>query len=143
MLEQKIETLTAAVVALTAALQAQQSAPVAAPAPQPVPGTPQAVMPAPQPVAQAAPAPVAPAPTMPAPPSFMAAPAPQATALPFNDAKSLVGYVMQVYTELEAKAPGSGAGIQNVLGSLGVGNVNEVRPEQYQALYNALQALKG
>ena len=144
-LEQKIEALTAAVVALTAKLESSN---VAAPAP---------VAPAPAPVVQAAPAPepapVAAAPVMPAPPSFTPAamapamnPLPTATATsttssaPFTDGKGLIDYVMGAY---KALGPQKGALIQGVLTGLGYQNINDVKPEHYAALHTGVEALKG
>jgi hypothetical protein len=137
-LENKIEALTAAVVALTAKLESSN---VAAPAP---------VAPAPAPVVQAAPvvtaplaqaAPVA-APAMPAPPSFVApapAPAPVATGAPFTDGKGLIDYVMASYKALGAA---KGAQIQGVLVGLGYQNINDVKPEHYGQLFAGVEALK-
>lgn len=87
------------------------------------------------------PAPVAVAPVMPAPPTFEApAPAPVASAVPFHDGKSLIDYVMGVYKVL---GPQKGAGIQNVLTSLGYQNINDVKSEHYAALHAGIEALKG
>jgi hypothetical protein len=124
-IEAKIEALTAAVVALTAALgnRTPTVAAVATPIAAPV---------------AAAPAPVV---AMPAPPSFVAPPPPTAPAgAPFHDAKGLMDYVMSSY---KALGPQKGAQIQGVLGSLGVSTINEVRPEQYGALFSGVEALKG
>lgn len=133
-LELKIEALTAAVVALTAKLEAGNVA-VAAPVAQ-------AAEPAPvvAPVV-AAPAPVvAPAPAMPAPPTFVApAPAPAPTGAPFSDGKGLIEYVMASY---KALGPQKGAAIQNVLTSLAYTNISDVKPEHYAALYQGVEALK-
>ncbi len=133
-LENKIEALTAAVVALTAKLESSN---VAAPAP---------VAPAPAPVVQAAPvaapAPVAAAPVMPAPPSFVApapAPAPAVTGAPFTDGKGLIDYVMASYKALGAA---KGAQIQGVLVGLGYQNINDVKPEHYGQLFADVEALK-
>jgi hypothetical protein len=141
-LEQKIEALTAAVVALTAKLESSN---VAAPAP---------VAPAPAPVVQAAPAPepVAAAPVMPAPPSFTPAamapamnPSPTATATsttssaPFSDGKGLIDYVMGAY---KALGPQKGAQIQGVLTGMGYQNINDVKPEHYGTLFAGVEALK-
>ena len=134
-IEQKIEALTAAVVALTAKLESSN---VAAPAP---------VAPTPAPVVQAAPvaAPVTvsvtAAPAMPAPPSFvMPPPAPVASGAPFTDGKGLIDYVMGAY---KALGPQKGAMIQGVLTGLGYQNINDVKPEHYAALHNGVEALKG
>jgi hypothetical protein len=133
-LEAKIEDLTAAIHALVAAMGAR---PVAAPAAAP------AALVAPTP---AAPAPVAPTPVvpaMPAPPVF-APPAPVAPAAtlpkaPFTDQKSLIDYVMSSYKTLGVA---KGAQIQQVLVSLGHQNVNDVKPENYDALFAGVEALK-
>ena len=129
-LELKIEALTAAVVALTAKLEAGNVA-VAAPVAQ-------AVEPAPAPVVVAAPAP---APAMPAPPTFVPpAPAPAPTGAPFSDGKGLIEYVMAAY---KALGPQKGAQIQTVLTNLAYTNISDVKPEHYAALYAGVEALKG
>lgn len=129
-LEAKIEALTAAVVALTAKLEAgaAPAAPVVIAAP--APSAPQTFT---------APAPVAPVVAMPAPPSFVA-PAPAAPAgAPFSDPKGLIDYVMTSYKTL---GPQKGAQIQTVLTSMGYGNINDVKPEHYGALFAGVEALK-
>ena len=129
-LEAKIEALTAAVVALTAKLEAgaAPAAPVVIAAP--APSAPQTFT---------APAPVAPVVAMPAPPSFVA-PAPAAPAgAPFSDPKGLIDYVMNSY---KALGPQKGAQIQTVLTSMGYGNINDVKPEHYGALSAGVEALK-
>lgn len=129
-LEAKIEALTAAVVALTAKLEAgaAPAAPVVIAAP--APSAPQTFT---------APAPVAPVVAMPAPPSFVA-PAPAAPAgAPFSDPKGLIDYVMNSY---KALGPQKGAQIQTVLTSMGYGNINDVKPEHYGALFTGVEALK-
>jgi len=131
-LELKIEALTAAVVALTAKLEAGN---VSAPAP-----VAQAVQPAPV-VAPVVAAPVvAPAPAMPAPPTFVAPqPALAPTGAPFSDGKGLIEYVMASY---KALGPQKGAAIQNVLTNLAYTNISDVKPEHYAALYAGVEALK-
>lgn len=137
MLEQKLDELVTAINALVAALNAKAAhapAPVAAPmvAPAPAPVIP----PAPAPVAVVAP----PAPAMPAPPTFNApAPAPVASGVPFSDQKGLVTYVMGAY---QSMGPQKGAQIQQVLLQMGCQSINEVKPEQYAALYAGVEALK-
>ena len=127
-IENQIAALTAAVVELTAALRANQTGTAT------VPQTP---APAPAPVFQA------PAAQMPAPPSFTApAPAPvvqQAPAVPFSDGQGLIAYVMDAYKSM---GPTKGAGIQGVLTSIGVANINDVKPEQYGTLFAGVEALK-
>ena len=144
-LEAKIEDLTAAIHALVAAMgQRPAQAATVAPAPQvpTVAATP--TVPAPAPVVAAAPAPVvaSPSSTMPPPPTFSAPPvaAPAApAAAPFNDQKSLITYVMGAYSAL---GPQKGAQIQTVLTGLGCTNINDVKPEQYAALFAGVEALK-
>ena len=132
-LENKIEALTAAVVALTAKLESSNVAPAAP------------VAPAPAPVVEVTPvvaAPVVAAPAMPAPPAFVTpapAPAPVAGGAPFSDGKGLIDYVMASYKALGAA---KGANIQGVLVSLGYQNINDVKPEHYGALFAGVEALK-
>lgn len=135
-LENKIEALTAAVIALTAKLESSNVAPAAP------------VAPAPAPVVEVAPvvaAPLVQAPAMPAAPVFTApviaapAAAPAATGAPFSDGKGLIDYVMSAYKALGAA---KGANIQSVLVSLGYQNINDVKPEHYGALFAGVEALK-
>lgn len=134
-LESKIEALTAAVIALTAKLESSN---VAAPAPQVIttaaPAAPVTLtVPAPAPVA-------APVVAMPAPPSFApVAPALAPAGAPFSDPKGLIDYVMSSY---KALGPQKGAQIQTVLTNLGYGNINDVKPEHYGALFAGVEALK-
>ena len=147
-LEIKIEALTVAVSNLTSVIQKIEAAQGTPVAPAPTLTAPAvAIAPLTPPVA-AAPAPVVQSPvaTMPPPPSFaapvappvVAAPAP--TGVPFNDAKGLMAYVMASYQTL---GPQKGAQIQTILSGLGVQNINDVKPEQYPALYNGIEQLKG
>jgi hypothetical protein len=152
-LEQKIDALTAAVVALTAEMQSRhsmiaqlQSSNVAAPAPvAPAPAPVVQAAPVPMPgdkvtISMAAPAPMAAAPVMPAPPAF-AAPvaAPAATGAPFTDGKGLIDYVMGAY---KALGPQKGAQIQGVLTGMGYQNINDVKPEHYGQLFAGVEGLK-
>jgi len=134
-LESKIEALTAAVIALTAKLESSN---VAAPAPQVITTAAPA---APVTLTVSAPAPVAaPVVAMPAPPSFApVAPAPAPAGAPFSDPKGLIDYVMSSY---KALGPQKGAQIQTVLTNLGYGNINDVKPEHYGALFAGVEALK-
>lgn len=118
-IEARIDALTAAITALTAAIAAKAGAAVAVPAPVPAPVA----------------APVA----MPAPPVFAAPVVPSAPTVPFSDPKGLMDYVMSTY---KALGPAKGAEIQKVLAGLGVGTINEVKPDQYAALYAGIEALK-
>ena len=134
MLEVKIEELTKAVIALTeliGKIEAGKSEPVIA---APVVTAPAPVVTAPAPVVVEA------APVMPAAPTFEpvveAAPAGGA---PFTDGKGLIDYVMTIYKEL---GPEKGAKIQGVLTEMGLQNVNELRPTEYDAFYAKVEALK-
>jgi len=138
-LENKIEALTAAVVALTAKLESSNVAPAAPVAPTPAP----VVQAAPVHVSVVdTPAPVAAAPAMPAPPAFVApAPvaAPAPTGAPFSDGKGLIDYVMSAY---KALGPQKGAQIQGVLTGMGYQNINDVKLEHYGQLFAGVEALK-
>ena len=57
---------------------------------------------------------------------------------PFSDQKSMVEYVMRTYTKIGRER---GVGIQKHLESIGCLNINLVKPEHYDALYTALEAL--
>ncbi len=139
-LESKIELLTAAITHLTIAIeQANNLNPVvdqiaekqAALAPTPAP----TVAPAPV-VAPVAPAPAA---AMPPPPVFATAQTPPAGAVPFSDSQSLIAYTMAAYKQLGGV---KGAGIQNVLTSLGASNLTDVKPEMYAQFHAGIEALK-
>jgi hypothetical protein len=133
-LEAKIDELTHAITVLIGVMS--QKPETVKPAPTPVAAP---IVAAPAPVVTPPPTFAAPAPVMPPPPTF-AAPAPAPTAaLPFNDTKSLIGWVMGVYQVL---GPAKGAQIQQVLVNLGCSNINDVKPEQYAALHAGVEALK-
>lgn len=140
-LEAKIEALTHAVVNLQAAISKQTAEIMTVPLV--VPNlTPQA--PVAPPVAAINPIVVPPAPTpaagMPPLPTFTAPAAPVSTVIcPFNDPKGLIDYVMNTY---KALGPQKGTGIQGVMVNLGYQNINDVKPEHYQALYTGIEALK-
>lgn len=134
-LEAKIEALTASVNQLIAVMSAaHQSAPS-----QPV-TQPQAVNPAPV-AAPVAPAPLAAAPVMPALPTFAPAPAPAApvVAAPFQNPQQVMEYTMGAY---KAMGPEKGNKIQGILQSMGVQNLNDLKPEQYGQFYQAVETLK-
>lgn len=134
-LEAKIELLTEAVTRLIDALNAQQTVIVAPSAPAPQVAQVKEATPV-QEVVQ-----VAAAPAMPAPPVFVAPVVEaQPTGAPFTDGKGLIDYVMSAYKAMGAQ---KGAGIQNVLVSLGYQNINDVKPEHYGALFQGIEALKG
>lgn len=148
-IESKIEALTEAVHALTAALL-QRTPQISAPSPTvaltaPVPAT-VAVSAVPSvtptsPVQSSLPVSPATVPVMPAPPTFAAPvvpPAPAAPAVPFSDSKGLLDYVMAKY---KALGPEKGAKIHNVLLTIGVQNINDVKPEQYAALFAGVEGI--
>ncbi len=127
-LELEIKALTTSINTLTAAVTGRvPAAVVAAPAPAPVAATPAPAAPAAAPM---------PAFAMPAAP---AAVTPAPTGVPFSDPKGMLAYLMTAY---QTMGPAKGAGIQGVLTTLGVGNVNEVKPEQYAALYAGVEQLR-
>lgn len=141
-LEAKIEALTAAVLANTAALQnlAQPPAPVLPSAPVLV-AAPAAPAPQAPPVAEAT---IPPTPPMPAPPAFVAAPAPAAPAAvqaPFSDAASMIKYGVGVY-EVIKDNPEKVNGMNTVIQGLGCSALTEVQPHQYNALFAGFEALK-
>ena len=135
-LELEIQKLTDAVQELTGAIETLMQRPVAEPVAAPAPAP---VVEAPAPVAASA-APVA-APVMPAAPTFEppAPAAPAANKAPFTDGKGLITYVMDVYKQLGAE---KGAGIQGVLTEMGLTNVNDVRPTEYDTFFAKVEALK-
>ncbi len=57
----------------------------------------------------------------------------------FADHKQMLKYVMDSYQGMK---PEVGAQIQTVLNSIGVHNINDVKPEQYAALHAGVEALK-
>lgn len=147
-IEQKIDALTAAITALTAALGARAPVVVAQPVEAPATKTAQlddlterVIKPA---VAQLATAMEADgfkptAPVMPPPPTFIAPVEPPKPAAPFTDAKGMIQYVTEAY---KAMGPTKGARIQEVITSIGVVNINEIVPDHYAALYAGVEALK-
>ena len=139
MLEVKIEELTKAVIALTELIGKIEAGKTVEPVKTEKPV--KAEKPAPIEIPQTAPviteSPVAP--VMPAAPTFEPVAAPAANAAPFTDGKGLIDYVMTVYKELGAE---KGASIQGVLTEMGLQNVNELRPTEYDAFFAKVEALK-
>lgn len=147
MLEVKIEELTKAVIALTELIgkieagkevkpePVKESAPVAKSVAEPV-----IVTYTPEDQAAAKAAVEALAPVMPAAPTFEpACPTHDVAKAPFTDGKGLIDYVMTAYKEMGAE---KGAKIQGVLVEMGLQNVNELRPTEYDAFYAKVEALK-
>ena len=132
MLEVKIEELTKAVIALTeliGKIEAGKTVEPVKPVKAEKPAAP--VVEAPAPVVEAAP-------VMPAAPTFE--PVVEAAGkAPFTDGKGLIDYVMTAYKEMGAE---KGAKIQGVLTEMGLQNVNELRPTEYDAFYTKVEALK-
>lgn len=149
-LEQKIDNLVSVIEKLVNVIEAK-SVPTVVAQPEKLSAKPAEVpvvveAPAPVVVAQPAPvvvpepvaAPVA-APSMPPLPDF-AAPAPvvPAPAAPFSDPKGMIQYVTEAWKALGPKGPK----MQEVIVGLGHHNINEIRPDQYGALYAGVEALK-
>ena len=147
-IEEKIDGLTVTLMSLTDALNnlgrmlsGSQIVPPAAV----LSSAPPAPAPAPPPVAPSFPpaqAPVAAppfAPAMPAPPSFAPAPAAPA-ALPFSDLNGLAKWATEMYHDL---GPEKGMRIQSVLTSLGANGMGDIKPEQFQAFFDGVNALRG
>ena len=147
-LEKQLSDLTAAVKELTAAIRGGADERRVSDAPVQASAPPAPVAVAPAPAVSQAPAPAAPA--MPAPPTFAVpqaapvapaavAPSPGNGAIPFNDKVSLVNYVTGLY---KALGPQKGLEIGTKMRELGVANIGECKPEQYEALYHALEGLR-
>ncbi len=77
---------------------------------------------------------------VPVTPSVAAPPVitPAAPSLPFTDTAGLIKYVMAKYNELGQV---KGAKIQLVMQDHGYANVNDVKPEHFQAIHAAIEAL--
>ena len=142
MLEVKIEELTKAVIALTeliGKIEAGKKSSVEYVACPPMPAKAAKIE---VPVTEAEIVKESPvAPVMPAAPTFepVVEAAPAGNAAPFTDGKGLIDYVMTIYKEL---GPEKGAKIQGVLTEMGLQNVNELRPTEYDAFYAKVEALK-
>lgn len=80
---------------------------------------------------------------MPAAPNFMAMaqPAAQAAApvAPFSTAQGLFEYTGAAYQAMGAEKGGK---IQGILTSMAIGNLNDVKPEQYGVFWQQVEALK-
>ena len=140
-LETEIKALTLAINTLRETI-AGQSAPNDAPvqpapvAPAPVARVAPEMPPAPFPGTAAAPTFAAPAPVVPPMPSI----APEsavASGRPFNDVAGATAWVISRYNALGAR----GSEIQKVLAALGITNIQETKPEQFDALFTQVSAL--
>jgi len=140
MLEVKIEELTKAVIALTELIGKIEAGKEVKP--EPVKPVKVKAEPTPAPVVEAPVVEAAPAvtPVMPAAPTFEPVAAePAGAKAPFTDGKGLIDYVMTAYKEMGAE---KGAQIQGVLVEMGLQNVNELRPTEYDAFFAKVEALK-
>ena len=143
-IEQSLETIAKATVAIANMMAAQHAADVAAVnAPSPAPVTPPPAEPAPvvpAPVApstgDAQPAPP-PAPVVPITPAATA-PAPVASPVPFTDVNGLTQYVTEKY---KALGPEKGALIHGVMTDMGYSNITDVKPEHFESLYQQIEAI--
>ena len=134
-------------VAVAAEVSKTTPAPAAvqAPAPDPVIQTPAPVtvttspaMPAvPFPTEPAAPASIPPAVPIPPAPAVPAAPSPSKA--PFTDQRGLITYAMNKYKEIGSE---KGKQIQVILNGLGINNINEAKPAQYDAIYAGIEGIK-
>ena len=142
-IEQNLASIAESLSRIASALESNrvtptpQAAPVQTPAPTPAPVIPKdpVILPA----VTAQPAPVVAAPEVSAPVTTGVT-LPGAAQCPIKDTKTLIAYVMEAYQQL---GPQKGAAIQNVLVSLGVSNINDVKPESYVSLWQQVEALRG
>ena len=120
-----------------AAVQVPTPEPVI-PAPAPITVTTSPAMPAvPFPTEPAAPAPIPPAAT-----TSVAPPAPAAASpskAPFSDQRGLITYAMNKYKEVGSE---KGKQIQVILNGLGINNINEAKPAQYDAIFAGIEGIK-
>ena len=139
MLEVKIEELTKAVIALTELIGKIEAGKTVEPVivEKPLVKVPPIIE---VPVTQAEIVKESPvAPVMPAAPTFEPVVEAAVGKAPFTDGKGLIDYVMTAYKEMGAE---KGAKIQGVLTEMGLQNVNELRPTEYDAFYTKVEALK-
>ena len=137
--------------ATKSAVAAEVSKATPAPAAVQVP-TPEPVIPAPAPVTvttsaamPAVPFPTEPATPAPTPPAAVAQAAPPAPAAaspskaPFTDQRGLITYAMNKYKEIGAE---KGKQIQVILNGLGINNINEAKPDKYDAIFAGIEGIK-
>ena len=105
----------------------------------PVVAAPPAPIPTPTPAAPV----IAPVASIPVPPPVVTAPAVAppvpSGVVPFVDQKGMIKWIMDVYKVMGAT---KGKEIQTVLTTIGITNINEVKPEHYAALYAGVEALR-
>ena len=135
-------------VAVAAEVSKTTPAPAAvqAPAPEPVIQTPAPVTVTTSPAMPAVPfptepvttpAPIPPAATVPTAPAVPAAASPSKA--PFTDQRGLITYAMNKYKEIGSE---KGKQIQVVLNGLGINNINEAKPDKYDAIYAGIEGIK-
>lgn len=140
-LETEIKALTAAVTLLRETIAGQFPLIVKTDQPVPSPIAPAiaaapAMPPVPFPGAGAAPTFTAPAPVVPPMPAI-APDSAVAPGRPFNDVAGATAWVISRYNALGAR----GSEIQKVLATLGITNIQETKPEQFDALFTQVSAL--
>ena len=83
-----------------------------------------------------------PAPIPPAATTSVAPPAPAAASpskAPFSDQRGLITYAMNKYKEIGAE---KGKQIQVILNGLGINNINEAKPDKYDAIFAGIEGIK-
>lgn len=135
-------------VAVAAEVSKTTPAPAAvqAPAPEPVIQTPAPVTVTTSPAMPAVPFPTEPVTTpAPIPPAAVVPAAPPAPAAaspskaPFTDQRGLITYAMNKYKEIGSE---KGKQIQVVLNGLGINNINEAKPDKYDAIFAGIEGIK-
>jgi hypothetical protein len=66
---------------------------------------------------------------------------PKAVTVPFDDVNGLRAYIIESFSALEQKAPGTGTKVKDVMSSLGFARVDEVPVTQYETLYRGVEAV--
>jgi len=130
-IENNIKKIADSLERIAAALEAQVGGQVPQVETQPVPQVQSIPTPPPQPVQNQMP-------QMPFQSAPVAPPTAPQVQVPFNDLPGFIQYVMARY---KAVGPQKGAQIQTILSQKGYGNVNDVKPEHFADLYQALEAL--